>query len=62
MGHPTQHAGARGGHGSEYMGPKSMIDRIQYIRLLEQALRGLGFENVAVELERVSVRDPCRHF
>ena len=38
-----------------------MIDRNQYIRLLEQALRGLGFESVASELERVSVRDPRKY-
>lgn len=61
MGHPTQHEDARSGHGAKYVGPKSMIDRNQYIRLLEQALRGLGFESVASELERVSVRDPRKY-
>jgi hypothetical protein len=33
-----------------------MIDKTQYIRLIEQALGNLGYGDVAAELERVSVR------
>jgi hypothetical protein len=33
-----------------------MIDKTQYIRLIEQALWNLGYGDVAAELERVSVR------
>jgi WD40 repeat protein len=36
------------------IGPMSMIDKMQYIRLLEQSLRSLGFEDVAVRLEDAS--------
>ena len=36
------------------IGPSSMIDRVSYIRLLEQSLRSLGFEDVAISLEAAS--------
>ena len=36
------------------VGPASMIDRTSYIRLIEQSLRSLGYEDVAVALEAAS--------
>lgn len=44
----------------EFIGPQSMINRTQYIRLLEQSLNTLGFGEVAAALESASVRTmPC---
>lgn len=40
----------------DFVGPQSMINRTQYIRLLEQSLNSLGFEEVAAALESASVR------
>ena len=37
------------------VGPKQMIDRREYIQVLQQALRRLGFQAVAERLERESV-------
>lgn len=51
MGQSQQATGPR-----EYIGPRCMIDKTQYIRLIEQALGNLGYGDVAAELERVSVR------
>eukprot|EP00205_Picochlorum_sp_RCC944_P006680 CAMPEP_0182610726 /NCGR_PEP_ID=MMETSP1330-20130603/10029_1 /TAXON_ID=464278 /ORGANISM="Picochlorum sp., Strain RCC944" /LENGTH=102 /DNA_ID=CAMNT_0024829985 /DNA_START=21 /DNA_END=326 /DNA_ORIENTATION=- len=36
------------------IGTLSMIDRVSYIRLLEQSLRSLGYEDVAKALESTS--------
>ncbi|PSC72285.1 WD repeat-containing 26 [Micractinium conductrix] len=36
------------------LGPRGMIDKIEYIRVLEQALRALGYESVAAALESSS--------
>jgi hypothetical protein len=44
----------------EFVGPQSMINRTQYIRLLEQSLANLGFREVAAALESASVRPPMR--
>jgi hypothetical protein len=38
------------------VGPRQMIDRTEYVRLLEQALHSLGFLAAAQALERESVR------
>ncbi len=51
MGQSQQPSGPR-----EFIGPNSMINKTQYIRLIEQALGNLGYADVAAELERVSVR------
>ena len=40
----------------ERVGPSRMVDRAEYVRLLQQALRGLGFGGSADALERESVR------
>ena len=44
------------------VGPRAMIDRTEYVRLLEQALHSLGFLAAAQALERESVcaRSPLR--
>lgn len=36
------------------LGRRGLVDRCQYVRLLEQALASLGFEEVAAQLERAS--------
>ena len=38
------------------LGPRQMIDRTEYVRLLEQALHSLGFLAAAQLLERESAR------
>lgn len=38
------------------VGPSRMVDRTEYVRLLQQSLRGLGFGGAADALERESVR------
>lgn len=38
-----------------FVGHRSMINREEYVRLIEQALRKLGFSSLATELEKQSV-------
>lgn len=38
------------------VGSSRLIDRTDYVRLLQQALRGLGYGDAADTLERESVR------
>lgn len=40
----------------ECVGPRAMVNRVEYIRLLEQALYRLGYPAIARQLEEVSVR------
>ena len=40
----------------EFLGPKRMINRQEYIRLMEQSLHRLGFTAAAQQLERDSVQ------
>ena len=40
----------------EFLGPRQLINRHEYIRLLEQSLHRLGFSEAANLLERDSVR------
>lgn len=42
----------------EFLGPRHLINRTEYIRLLEQSLRNLGFSAAAAQLEKDSVRLP----
>ena len=41
---------------AEFLGPRQLINRHEYIRLLEQSLHRLGFSEAANLLERDSVR------
>lgn len=49
------HESSMSSRSDEFIGPKSMINKSQYIRLLEQSLRSLGFGEVASALESASV-------
>lgn len=46
----------------EFLGPKRMINRQEYIRLMEQSLHRLGFTVAAQQLERDSVQPPLKQF
>ncbi|KAL4432403.1 hypothetical protein ABPG77_001702 [Micractinium sp. CCAP 211/92] len=47
-------AAAPATHPSTMLGRHGMVDRTQYVRLLEQALSALGFADVAAQLEHAS--------
>ena len=53
---PSSEGGQELGSAVHYIGPKQMINKIHYIRLLEQSLNDLGYGEIASALERVSVR------
>lgn len=53
---PSSEEGRELGSAVHYIGPKQMINKIQYIRLLEQSLNDLGYGEIASALERLSVR------
>jgi hypothetical protein len=38
------------------IGPRGMIDRTEYLRILQQGLEQLGFQQIARDLEAASVR------
>lgn len=41
---------------STRLGPRGLINRTEYVRLLQQSLNDLGFEELAKQLEVASVR------
>ena len=47
---------AQRGAPPEFLGPRQLINRHEYIRLLQQSLHRLGFSEAAHRLERDSVR------
>jgi hypothetical protein len=47
-------ASANGVASTAHLGSRGLVDRQQYIRLLEQALSSLGFTEVAQQLEAAS--------
>lgn len=53
-GQPTSAAAAAAAGGAGPLGRQGLLDRTQYIRLLEQALASLGFTDVADQLEQAS--------
>lgn len=56
MGPPSHplHNGGYAAAPSQVLGPRGLIDRAEYVRLLEQALRALGYDDVAAQLEAAS--------
>ncbi len=43
----------------DFVGPSRMLNRHEFIRLLEQALHQLGYASAAQQLEQQSVRAFC---
>ena len=54
MAGPLPAAGAVGQHAA-LLGPNKLINRAEFIRLLEQSLYRLGYDGLAQQLEQASV-------
>jgi hypothetical protein len=45
----------------DHLGPRGLINRAEYVRLIEQALSTLGYNDLASKLEEASVSSSLRH-
>lgn len=56
-----RHTDAQGQMGTDRIGPQGLINRAEFVRLLEQALHRLGYAGAAAQLEKESVSHEPLH-